>query len=117
MDHRDSARIPKRVRQAISDPVAVLCVSAISIWEIVIKHQAGKLQFDVGLEEVVNRVLYRSPWTILPVTPQHLVPLASLPMVHRDPFDRLLIAQAQYERMTLVTPGADIAKYGVPVLW
>ena len=62
-------------------------------------------------------MLFRSPWTILPVRPQHLPGLGRLPMIHKDPFDRLLIAQAQYERMTLVTSDADIPKYDVSVLW
>jgi PIN domain nuclease of toxin-antitoxin system len=114
---KDDDRISASARRSMSDSTATLSVSVVSVWEIAIKNQSGKLVLGTGLDDVVDRILYRSPWTILPVKPQHLTPLAGLPMIHKDPFDRLLVAQAQYERLTLVTPDGDIAKYDVRVLW
>ena len=97
---------------------AILFVSVVSVWEIVLKHQAGKLLFQTGLEEVVDLILYRSPWTILPMSPEHLPVLASLPMLHKDPFDRLLIAQARHGGMSMVTVDEDIRKYGsIRTIW
>ncbi len=112
----DDERISARAREAISRSEA-LSVSVVSVWEIAIKHQAGKLQLPSTLDVVLDEILYRSPWAILPVQPQHLFPLALLPMHHRDPFDRLLVAQAQHERLTIVTSDASMARYPVPVLW
>jgi PIN domain nuclease of toxin-antitoxin system len=101
----------------MSRSAASLAVSVVSVWEIVLKHQAGKLRLRAGLEEVLDQVLYRSPWTILPMAPACLLSLAALPMIHRDPFDRLLIAQAQQEGMVIVTADEQIGKYDVRTLW
>ena len=110
-------KIPARVRRALLSPDAVLYVSVASAWEIVLKHQAGKLLPRVRMEEILDQILYRSPWAMLPISPQHLPVLAALPIVHKDPFDRILIAQAQFEALTLVTPNKQIRKYKVPTLW
>jgi len=112
-----SDKIPSRVRRALSLPDTTLHVSVASAWEIVLKHQAGKLLPRVSFDEILDQILYRSPWTMLPISPQHLPLLAALPVIHKDPFDRLLIAQAQFESLTLVTPDKQIRKYKVPTLW
>jgi len=110
-------KIPARVRRALSSPDAELYVSVASAWEVVLKHQAGKLVLGVGLEEILDQILYRSPWTMLPIASQHLPLLAALPIVHKDPFDRIMIAQAQFEGLTLITPDKQIRRYKVPTLW
>ena len=101
----------------MSNPKAVLCVSVISVWEIVLKHQAGKLLLKTGLEEVLDQIQYHSTWTILPLNPAHLVYLSALPMLHKDPFDRMLIAQAKHEGLTLVTADELIPKYDIRTIW
>jgi PIN domain nuclease of toxin-antitoxin system len=112
-----SDKISSRARRAMSRPAVSLTVSTVSVWELLIKHQAGKLRLHSGLGEVLDEILYRSPWTIMPVTSEHLPVLASLPTLHKDPFDRLLIAQAQHEGMTIVTADEQIAKYEVRTVW
>jgi PIN domain nuclease of toxin-antitoxin system len=113
-----SDRISVRAKRAMSRSGAALFVSVVSVWEIVLKHQAGKLLLQTNLEEIIDHILYRSPWTILPMSAEHLPLLASLPMLHRDPFDRLLIAQARHEQMLMLTPDHDIKKYsGIRTLW
>jgi PIN domain nuclease of toxin-antitoxin system len=92
-------------------------VSVVCAWEIVLKHQAGKLVLGIRLEEILDQILYRSPWTLLPIASQHLPLLAALPTIHKDPFDRIMVAQAQFEKLTLVTPDKQIRKYKVPTLW
>ena len=72
-----SNRISARARRAISRSAASLAVSVVSVWEIVLKHQAGKLRLHAALEDVVDQILYRSPWTILPMVPGCLQRLAS----------------------------------------
>lgn len=112
-----SHRISARAKRAISHSTAALAVSVVSVWEIVLKCQAGKLRLDAGLDEVVDQILYHSPWTILPMSPEHLPSLAALPMLHRDPFDRLLIAQARHTGMAIVTADKHIKKYDVRTIW
>ena len=87
-------------------------VSAASYWEIAIKAALGKLQLaNDPLEFIEN-----SGFTELPVYFRHAVLAASLPLHHRDPFDRMLIAQAQAERLTLVTDDSHIARYDVRIM-
>jgi len=92
-------------------------VSVVSDWEVIIKHQAGKLRLWDRLGQILDQVLYRSPWGILPVMPEHLPVLASLPTLHADPFDRLLTAQTLYENLVLVTSDERIREYDVRTLW
>jgi PIN domain nuclease of toxin-antitoxin system len=112
-----SDKISSRVRRSLSSADATLHVSVASAWEIVLKHRSGKLVLRADLEEILDQILYRSPWTMLPISPQHLPVLAALPIIHKDPFDRMLVAQAQFEALTLITPDAQIRKYKVPTLW
>jgi len=112
-DHKLSAR----AKRALSFSNASLLVSVVSAWEIVIKSAAGKLRLHNSLTEILDQILFRSPWTILPMTAEHLPSLSALPMLHKDPFDRMLIAQAHYEGLTIVTPDQHIRKYEVRTIW
>ncbi len=94
-----------------------LVVSIVSAWEIVLKHQAGKLLLKPSLGAALDQIIHGSPWTLLSVMPEHLPVLAELPLLHKDPFDRLLIAQAKYEGLTILTPDEKIRKYDVKTLW
>jgi PIN domain nuclease of toxin-antitoxin system len=112
-----SNKISRRAERAMSRPLVSLTVSVVSVWEIVLKHHAGKLRLPVGLHPVVDQILYGSPWTILPVAPEHLPALAALPAIHTDPFDRLLIAQARHEGMAILTANEQFKKYDVRTIW
>lgn len=101
----------------MSRSTAALSVSVVSLWEIVLKHHAGKLRLHAALEDVVDQILYRSPWSILPVRAEHLPALAALPSRHNDPFDRLLIAQARHEGMAILTADEEIGKYDIRTIW
>jgi len=113
----DDRSLTRRMRAAISSPATTVHVSVVSAWEIAIKYQSGKLSFDVPVEEVLSRILDGKVWPVLPVLPAHIPELLALPMHHRDPFDRLLIAQARAEGMALATADAQIRKYRVAVAW
>lgn len=89
-----------------------VCVSAASAWEIGVKKAIGKLRAPDDLEEQ----LHRARFIPLQVTIVHGLAVGSLPPLHRDPFDRLLVAQAQLEGLTLVTRDERLAEYGVPVV-
>jgi PIN domain nuclease of toxin-antitoxin system len=112
-----STRISRPARRALSRQGVSLVVSAASVWEIVLKTQAGRLSFRLGLDSVLDQILHRSPWTILPVSGAHLPVVAALPLLHRDPFDRLLIAQAQHENLVIVTADQQIPRYDVRTVW
>ena len=112
-----SDRLSARVKRTLADATASIAVSVASVWEIVVKHQAGKLVFDMSLDLALDQILYRSSWTIAPITSEHLPVLANLPMLHKDPFDRILIAQAQHQNLTILTPDDKIRNYGVATLW
>ena len=107
----------RRMRAAISSPTAAVHLSVVSAWEIAIKYQSGKLSFDVPVEEVLSRILDGAVWPVLPVLPAHIPELLALPMHHRDPFDRLLIAQARAEGMALATTDDQMRKYRVAMAW
>lgn len=98
------------------DPNNELLLSLVSIWEIQIKAQLGKLQLRTALAQVVADQ-QRNGVTLLPITLPHILALQNLPPHHKDPFDRLLIAQAQNEGASLLSKDAEFADYAVSVLW
>ncbi|GAB4267372.1 MAG: type II toxin-antitoxin system VapC family toxin [Deferrisoma sp.] len=108
----DDPRLGKRARAAISDGRNPVYVSAASAWEIAIKKGLGKLEAPDGLASV----LVEAGFETLPIEFTHAERLASLPPIHRDPFDRILVAQAQVEDLVLVTADRTIPRYPVEVL-
>ncbi len=87
-------------------------VSAATIWEVAIKQAIGKLPEPAGLPELIRD----SGFAELPISSQHAMTAGRLPLIHRDPFDRMLVAQAQDENLTLVTRDPRCQKYDVAVL-
>ena len=98
--------------EAMRSPRNAVCVSAASAWEIGIKVGLGKLRPP----ESLSTRLREERFTPLPVTVEHGLRVGELPLLHKDPFDRLLVAQAQLESLTIVTRDPRIARYDVPVL-
>ena len=91
-------------------------ISISSVWELAIKIGIGKLDF-AGKAAGFVRLAEKNEITFIPIAISHLTVLESLPMIHRDPFDRLLIATAIAEQMTLITTDENIARYEVPHIW
>jgi PIN domain nuclease of toxin-antitoxin system len=87
-------------------------VSAATIWEVAIKQAVGKLPEPAGLPELIRD----SGFAELPISSQHAMTAARLPLIHRDPFDRMLVAQAQDENLTLITRDPRCQKYDVALL-
>ena len=108
----DAEDLKPGAREAIGDPERLVYVSAVSVWEIVIKRALGKLEFPDDLPTVLEA----EPFHHLDMTIEHAFKVSELPMHHRDPFDRLLIAQCLVDGLTLVTHDADIVRYDVPTL-
>jgi PIN domain nuclease of toxin-antitoxin system len=88
-----------------------------SIWEIQIKVQLGKLKLSRPLQEVIQQQQQQNRLHLLPITLPHVLAVGSLPMHHRDPFDRMLIAQAQVENMTLISHDPVMSQYPITVIW
>ncbi len=109
-------RLAAGARRALEDEDAELVVSAASIWELAIKSSRGRLTLPKPIDDYLVE-LEDSGYRLLPVTGAHAAAVAALPHHHRDPFDRLLAAQALAERMPLVTRDRVFKKYGVDVVW
>jgi PIN domain nuclease of toxin-antitoxin system len=109
----DSPRLSGRARAEIADAANEVLVSTATLWEIVIKRARGKLIFPDDLEEVVREESFE----LLGIGFQHLRRVELLPELHRDPFDRMLIAQALTEGVPLVTDDRALLAYGVPTVW
>jgi PIN domain nuclease of toxin-antitoxin system len=109
----DDPRLRVETRRRIEDPDVRVRFSAASVWELGIKHAKRKLTLPTGFLEALTA----DGFLELPVSSDHALMAAALPPHHGDPFDRMLIAQAQSEGLTVVTRDERFAAYGVPVLW
>jgi len=94
-----------------------MVLSVVSVWEMEIKFQLGKLHFATPLAEMIVEQQRTNRLEILPVTLAHVLTLESLPLLHKDPFDRLLIAQAKAEGISLVSQDAYFVGYTIVVEW
>lgn len=94
-----------------------LLLSVASAWEIQIKSQLGKLTLEVPLAEMIHNQQAANSLQVLAVDLEHVLELGNLPPHHKDPFDRLLVAQARIEGLRLVSSDDDIGQYDVSVLW
>jgi PIN domain nuclease of toxin-antitoxin system len=108
----NDAHLPEALRSAIASPFNQVFVSAVTAWEIAIKRGTGKLIFGAAAAAAIDGHDFRP----LPITVEHAELAGVLPQLHRDPFDRLLVAQAQLEGMVLATVDEQILRYQVPHL-
>lgn len=112
-----SSALSDAARQAISDPSNEVFLSVVSAWEIQIKAQLGKLHLQRPLGAIVAEQQAQNGFRLLPVELDHVNALDRLPLHHRDPFDRLLLAQALEGGLHLVSHDARFGAYPVPILW
>ncbi len=113
----EPAKLSPRVRALCQDRQSILLLSAVSVWEIQIKLQLGKLRLALPLKEIIEGQQRINNVEILPITLAHVLALENLPAHHKDPFDRLLVAQALVEEAVLVSADPNIARYAVQVVW
>ena len=109
-------RLGAAARDAIASADSEVFLSAVSTWEMAIKVAAGKLQLPRPMDEMIPESLLRDDFRSLALQPHHCFELARLPMLHRDPFDRMLVAQARAEKLTLVTVDSELERYDVALL-
>jgi len=110
------SRLSAAALKFIDDPANELLFSAASIWEVAIKRGLGRSDFQAD-PRLLRRGLLDNGYGELPILSDHVVALDSLPPIHKDPFDRLLVAQATVEGITLLTADAVVGKYPGPVRW
>jgi PIN domain nuclease of toxin-antitoxin system len=108
----DNPSLSKKARTVISDGKNPVFVSAVIIWEIRIKEALGKLKIPGNFREVLEN----QPFEMLDITAEHAHTVGDLPSHHRDPFDRMLIAQAKVEGLILVTHDMNLKKYKIPLI-
>lgn len=104
-------KLPAATLAACQDRENILLLSAASIWEIQIKHQRNKIELGVPLVQIVEEQTHAGVISLLPIEARHVFALYDLPLHHNDPFDRLLLAQARTEGVTLVTVDAVIRQH------
>ncbi len=109
----EDPKLSAEARQAIADPASIVHVSAATVWELSIKAVLGKLDLD-GADLVEE--IHENDFVELPMTARHSVAAATLPRHHEDPFDRMLIAQAQIEGLTIVTRDSAFRDYGIALV-
>ena len=109
--------LSSNVLALLHDPAHDLLLSNASVWEMQIKSQLGKLELGLSLRELIESQQRVNQIELLPIHLEHVLAVGSLPLHHRDPFDRMLIAQAVTEDATLVSKDSAFAKYQLPVIW
>jgi PIN domain nuclease of toxin-antitoxin system len=113
----DSPELSAAARKVIADAANECLVSLASCWEMSIKCSLGKLRLTQPVEQFIPEQMAVNGFRLLPIDFQHVAGVGNMPVHHRDPFDRLLISQAQVEKLTIVTADAAFDKYGVPRIW
>jgi len=106
----DPDRLPTDARRMILDEASIVNFSAASIWEIAIKASLGREDFEADPKRL-RAALIEGGWNELAVTGEHAADMIDLPPIHKDPFDRMLIAQARVEGLALITSDAAVARY------
>ena len=110
----EPAKLPAEARALLQEPGQELWFSAASLWEVAIKHRLGRDDFRIEPRRL-RRGLIENGWRELTMTSEHAIAASELPALHKNPFDRMMIAQAQVEGVTLLTSDDVVARYPGPV--
>lgn len=111
------SRLSSHARREIESPANERLLSVASLWEMAIKASLGKLKLALPMPQLVNEHAVGNGIEILPIKPEHLDRLTSLPFHHRDPFDRLIIAQSLAEDVPVVSSDSELGAYEISVVW
>ncbi|MFN0118879.1 MAG: type II toxin-antitoxin system VapC family toxin [Blastocatellia bacterium] len=113
----NAPELPLPTRELLEEPTSELYFSHASIWEMAIKVSIGKLHFATKVTDLVTKQAQKDDIQLLPIKLSHLELIEALPLHHKDPFDRLLIAQTQAEGFAIVSIDAALDAYGVNRIW
>jgi PIN domain nuclease of toxin-antitoxin system len=112
----DDKRLPLKTRQIIENIENDCFISIASYWKIAIKHSLGRLYLNSGLENIFQ-IIEETGFEILPITVNQILNNARLEFHHKDPFDRIIIAQAISENLSIITKDEQFKEYKVPLIW
>ncbi len=112
----DDENLPERVQLQIEDIENDIFVSIVSLWEIAIKTSLGKLEISIDIPTMIEKI-EQNGFSILPVFPEHTIFVSTLPFHHRDPFDRMLIAQTITEKIKIISKDGAFSDYDVDIIW
>jgi PIN domain nuclease of toxin-antitoxin system len=110
-------KLSHEAKSMLLNETHALYISIVSTWEIAIKVSLGRMTELHGGVKTFFAKVESMPVYILPITPQHIEIVETLPVIHRDPFDRLLVSTAKADNLTILTADENIHKYDVPVVW
>lgn len=110
-----SGKLSKFAIEKIYDTANKKYISIATIWEVAVKKSIGKLKLDGGIEEFLG-FIEDNGFILLEIKPDHIIAITDLPFIHRDPFDRMLVAQATVDDMSVMTVDKNIMKYGVDIV-
>lgn len=113
----DDPRLSTSAKTLIEEPASDVLISPASFWEIAIKVRLGKLDLRSSYDDFMHRGIVGNDFAILPIEPKHTSLLTTLPLYHKDPFDRLLVAQASIENIPIVSADDALDAYGVQRAW
>jgi PIN domain nuclease of toxin-antitoxin system len=114
---QNDPQLSNSARELIEDPACQPTLSAASYWELAIKVSIGKISLQMPIDHFFERAIHGNKLAVLPITPVHAALVADLPFHHRDPFDRMLVAQALVEDIALVSCDSLLDAYGVSRVW
>ena len=109
-------QLPVNIKKDLENRNSLIVISIASLWEMAIKMSLDKLHLSCGIEEMIEKV-YNNGFEILPILPEHIIKLSSLKYFHRDPFDRIIIAQGLIENLQIVSSDKIFDEYGVTRKW
>lgn len=112
----DDLILPSKVKKTIENPSNEIFISIASLWEISIKIKLGKLQLTGEIEDVFDQII-ENGFHLFPILPQHIIQHSKLPLIHRDPFDRMIIAQSLSEKISIIGRDMVFTEYGVKMIW
>ena len=109
-------KLSKKVKQILENTKNIVNVSYLSLWEIAVKVKIGKLEIKMAFEDIVENIENQGI-IFLPIEKKHISETINLELHHRDPFDRMLIAQSKVENLTMITKDNNFSKYDINIIW
>jgi PIN domain nuclease of toxin-antitoxin system len=113
----DNSRLSDEARRLVADGANEVFLSVASAWEIVVKAALGRIQLDDDVDSFIGGQVEANAFQVLPIHLRHALAVGGLPDLHRDPFDRMLVAQARSEGLAIVSADRQLAQYPVEVAW
>ena len=113
----DNPALSTKVKAILTDAQTNIFVSSASIWELMIKHSLGRLVLPAEPAAFIREQLRENQFVALPIEIEHVLKLLGMPSFHRDPFDRILVAQAQVEKMPIISKDRLLRNYDVELVW